>query len=87
MDHAGHQRRSAIQGKARRGPRTAPAARTASAGERHDRVCPAGAAPDMADRLPDAALVVFENSAHMTFAEEPDSYRAAVRGFLGQITG
>jgi len=54
---------------------------------RHDRVCPAGAAQDMADRLPDAALVVFENSARMTFAEEPDSYRAAVRGFLGQITG
>jgi len=41
----------------------------------------------MADRLPDAALVVFENSAHMTFAEEPDSYLAAVRQFPGQITG
>ena len=54
---------------------------------RHDRVCPAGAAQDMADRLPNAALVVFENSAHMTFADEPDSYRAAVRQFPGQITG
>jgi len=54
---------------------------------RHDRVCAVGASQDMAQRLPDAALVVFENSAHMTFAEEPDSYLAAVRGFLDQITG
>ena len=54
---------------------------------RHDRVCPVGASQDMAHRLPDAALVVFENSAHMTFAEEQDSYLAAVRGFLDQITG
>ena len=54
---------------------------------RHDRVCPVGASQDMAQRLPDAALVVFENSAHMTFAEEQDSYLAAVRGFLDQIMG
>ena len=54
---------------------------------RHDRVCPVGASQDMAHRLPDAELVVFENSAHMTFAEEQDSYLAAVRQFLGQITG
>jgi proline iminopeptidase len=54
---------------------------------RHDRVCPVGASQDMAHRLPDAELVVFENSAHMTFAEEQDSYLAAVRQFLDQITG
>jgi proline iminopeptidase len=54
---------------------------------RHDRVCPVGASQDMAHRLPDAQLVVFENSAHMTFAEEQDSYLAAVRQFLDQITG
>jgi proline iminopeptidase len=54
---------------------------------RHDRVCPVGASQDMAHRLLDAQLVVFENSAHMTFAEEQDSYLAAARGFLGQITG
>jgi proline iminopeptidase len=54
---------------------------------RHDRVCAVGASQDMAQRLPDAELVVFENSAHMTFAEEQDSYLAAVRQFLDQITG
>ena len=54
---------------------------------RHDRVCPVGASQDMAYRLPDAELVVFENSAHMTFAEEQDNYLAAVRQFLDQITG
>ena len=53
---------------------------------RHDRVCPVGASQDMARRLPDAELVVFENSAHMTFAEEQDRYLAAVRQFLDRIT-
>ena len=53
---------------------------------RHDRVCPVGASQDMARRLPEAELVVFENSAHMTFAEEQDRYLAAVRQFLDRIT-
>ncbi len=53
---------------------------------RHDRVCPAGASEDMARRLPDAELVVFENSAHMTFAEENDRYLATARRFLDRIT-
>jgi proline iminopeptidase len=54
---------------------------------RHDRTCPAGAAEDMARRLPDAELVVFENSAHMMFAEEQDRYLATVRRFLDRISG
>jgi len=53
---------------------------------RHDRVCPVAASQDMARRLPNAELVVFENSAHMTFAEEQDRYLATVRQFLGRIT-
>jgi proline iminopeptidase len=53
---------------------------------RHDRVCPAGAAEDMAQRLPDADLVVFEDSAHMTFAEENGRYLATVRRFLDRLT-
>jgi proline iminopeptidase len=53
---------------------------------RHDRACAVGASEDMARRLPDAQLVVFENSAHMTFAEEQDRYLAAVRQFLDRIT-
>jgi proline iminopeptidase len=54
---------------------------------RHDRACPAGAAEDMARRLPDAELVMFENSAHMMFAEEQDRYLATVRRFLDRISG
>jgi len=54
---------------------------------RHDRTCTVAASQDMARRLPDAELVVFENSAHMVFAEEQDRYLAAVRQFLDRITG
>jgi pimeloyl-ACP methyl ester carboxylesterase len=53
---------------------------------RHERTCPVGASQDMAARLPDAELVVFENSAHMTFAEEQDAYLATVRQFLDRIS-
>jgi proline iminopeptidase len=53
---------------------------------RHDRVCTVDASQDMARRLPDAELVVFENSAHMMFAEEQDRYLAAVRHFLDRLT-
>ena len=53
---------------------------------RHDRTCAVAASRDMAQRLPNAELVVFENSAHMTFAEEPDHYVATVRQFLDSVT-
>jgi proline iminopeptidase len=53
---------------------------------RHDRTCAAGASQDMARRLPNAQLVVFENSAHMMFAEEQDRFLATVRHFLDRIT-
>ena len=49
-------------------------------------MCPACASEDMARRLPDAELVVVEDSAHMTFAEENDRYLATVRRFLDRIT-
>ena len=49
---------------------------------RHDRTCPVAAAEAMAAGLPDAELVVFEHSGHMTFVEENDAYVAAVRDFL-----
>jgi proline iminopeptidase len=55
-------------------------------GGRHDRTCAVGASEDMARRLPDAELVVLENSAHMMFAEEQDRFLAAVRQFLDRIT-
>jgi len=53
---------------------------------RHDRTCAPGASEDMARRLPDAELVVFESSAHMMFAEEQDRYLATIRRFLDRIT-
>jgi len=52
---------------------------------RHDRTCAVGASEDMARRLPDAELTVFENSAHMMFAEEQDRYLATVRRFLDRV--
>jgi proline iminopeptidase len=53
---------------------------------RHDRTCAVGAAQDMARRLPNAELVVFDNSAHMMFAEEQDRYLPTVRRFLDRVT-
>jgi proline iminopeptidase len=49
---------------------------------RHDRTCSVPAAEAMAAGLPDAELVVFEHSGHMTFVEENEAYLAAVRDFL-----
>jgi proline-specific peptidase len=49
---------------------------------RHDRTCPPAAAEAMAAALPDAELVIFEHSGHMTFVEENEAYVAAVRDFL-----
>jgi proline-specific peptidase len=49
---------------------------------RRDRTCSVAAAEAMAAGLPDAELVVFEHSGHMTFVEENEAYLAAVRGFL-----
>lgn len=40
---------------------------------------------DLAPRLPDAELLVFENSAHMTFVAEQDRYLKTVRQFLDRI--
>lgn len=54
---------------------------------RHDRTCAVAASEDMTPRLPDAELVVFEQSAHMMFAEEQDLFVATVRRFLGRVTG
>ena len=40
----------------------------------------------MTRRLPNAELVVYDNSAHMMFAEEQDGFIATVRQFLDRIT-
>jgi proline iminopeptidase len=53
---------------------------------RHDRTCSVEGAEAMAAGLPDAELVVFEHSGHMTFVEENEAYVAAVRAFLTSRT-
>jgi proline-specific peptidase len=49
---------------------------------RYDRVCSLEAAEAIAAGIPNAELVVFDQSAHMTFVEEQERYLAAVRDFL-----
>jgi proline iminopeptidase len=53
---------------------------------RHDRTCVAGASQEMAELIPDAELVVFEESAHMFFAEEQERFLTAVTAFLDRVT-
>lgn len=49
---------------------------------RHDRTCSVEAAEFVAEKVPNAKLVVFEKSAHMTFVEENQRYVSTVRAFL-----
>lgn len=49
---------------------------------RHDRVCTTAAAQAIAAGIPDAELVIFEHSGHMTFVEETGRYLQVVAGFL-----
>jgi proline-specific peptidase len=51
---------------------------------RYDRTCSVEASQTIADGIPHANLVVFENSAHMTFVEENESYLSTVRNFLNR---
>jgi proline-specific peptidase len=49
---------------------------------RHDRTCVPEGGKAIADGIPGAKFVVFEESAHMMFVEEPELYRQVVREFL-----
>ncbi len=49
---------------------------------RHDRTCVIEGAEVMAAEIADAHLVVFEDSAHMTYIEENEKYLDTVRSFL-----
>jgi proline-specific peptidase len=49
---------------------------------RHDRLTTVEAAEAIAAGIRGAALFVFEDSAHMAFAEEAEAYRGVVRDFL-----
>ena len=49
---------------------------------RHDRTCSLAGAQAIADGVPDAELVLFEDSGHMTFIEEESKYVATVGDFI-----
>ncbi|MGD8404602.1 MAG: alpha/beta fold hydrolase [Anaerolineales bacterium] len=51
---------------------------------RYDRACTIVASEAMAQGLPNAELVIFEKSGHMTFVEENERYLEVVRGFLNE---
>ncbi|MDA4892673.1 alpha/beta hydrolase [Streptomyces sp. MS2A] len=51
---------------------------------RHDWRTPIPASQDIADRIPGAELVVFEESGHSPQLEEPEKFQATVRDFLGR---
>lgn len=51
---------------------------------RHDRTCSLAGAEAIAEGIPGAELVVFEESAHMTFVEEQDKYLATVGDFISR---
>jgi proline iminopeptidase len=52
---------------------------------RLDRVCTVPAAEAMAKGIPNNELVIFEQSGHMTFVEEPELYIQTVRQFLSKF--
>jgi len=51
---------------------------------RYDRACTVEASEEMAKGLPNAELVIFEKSGHMTFVEENELYLKVVREFLNK---
>ena len=52
---------------------------------RHDRTCVVEAGEAIAGGIAGAGLVVFEDSGHLTFAEENEAYLGAVRRFLQSV--
>jgi non-heme chloroperoxidase len=51
---------------------------------RHDVVIPAANAPWMAERIPDAQLVMFEHSSHCPFIEERAGFNATIAAFVAE---
>jgi proline iminopeptidase len=52
-------------------------------GGRHDWVTPYGQSEIIAAGIPGSKLVIFEESGHLPFVEEPDRFMHVVRSFLG----
>lgn len=55
-------------------------------GGRYDRACVIEGSEAIARGIPGAELVIFEESAHMTFVEENEKYITTVRAFLKRTT-
>ena len=51
---------------------------------RYDRACALNACEKIAGKIPNSELVVFEQSAHMFFVEEPQKFIQVMRKFLGK---
>jgi pimeloyl-ACP methyl ester carboxylesterase len=52
-------------------------------GGRHDWVTPYGESEIIAAGIPNSELVIFEESGHLPFVEEPDRFMQVVRRFMG----
>jgi pimeloyl-ACP methyl ester carboxylesterase len=55
-------------------------------GGRHDEMRPELMAV-LADGIPNAELIIFEESSHMAFVEEREAYVDTVRQFLNKVDG
>lgn len=51
-------------------------------GARHDWICPPEFSEEIAARIPNADLRIFEESGHVIRADEPDALLAAIAGFI-----
>ncbi len=49
---------------------------------RHDWICPPEFSEEIARKIPNADLRIFENSGHLIRADEPEALRDAIAGFL-----
>lgn len=51
-------------------------------GGRHDWICPPEFSEEIAKKIPNADLRIFENSGHLVRVDEPEALRDAIAGFL-----
>jgi proline iminopeptidase len=47
-----------------------------------DFICPPSRAKFLQEGIPNSEIVVFENSGHLSYIEEPEAFFEAVRGWL-----
>lgn len=54
-------------------------------GGRHDRAIPVQHSEELADRIPNGRLLIFETSGHFPYLEEPDAYVQVLSAFLAAL--